>query len=710
MTTNSLKIGTVLSDGNKNYRAIGFSGSFVTLVEMDTSKILLTFLKFDDVMRSINAGEWSVIPEGEHSVVDVNSMSDKRKKDFYRYREIMNKIQDHFGPSYSGLLHNRKDHFLRDIAEEYSISNKTLLSRLRYYLQSGFDETVLIDNRTTRYNDSKYEYVGRKVRKVNGNNTQRLSEEDIAIFDKWVKRIRTRKYTVVKNAWKDMVDEDYHEVTIVDGEMKYQKKRENIPSYRVFLRYYTSQTTQEDRDLLKMSRREQRNNKRLLLSSSQTNVRYPGQVVEVDEVDINLSLISEIFNDQTVGRPNVYIMADVLTRVILAVGIAYNQNSYVGLTNLFVNLNDDKVAYCRKYGIEIDPADWPSNIIPDSIRCDRGSDFKSDDILEVCRKLSIERVLEPGATASMKGIVENINHLIQMKGVDLFKNVGLITKAYDSNHHEYAMLNLHEYTRILILLVIAHNKSAMKNYKLSKDLIAAGVEPSPASLWHYYCENGENPMPIQNRDSYLVHLMKEDDAKVDRAGVHFLGRSYISDPDKDPVLRNMMYEQQNKKAKIRILYDPRIMDSIYRIEGSKLIEMYMNPNKPENKGFEGMSEQEVRFFNKVEASTKRAAEAQADEVDIVTRRMAKQMIIESQKPTLPSTKGIRDHRAIEKTAAAQENYGIKGRLSDETLVGTTVPDNAVKTETPIQNVIAPTVDEPDDQNVDDIADDFMDVL
>ena len=71
---------------------------------------------------------------------------------------------------------------------------------------------------------------------------------------------------------------------------------------------------------------EQRNNKRLLNSSSMTGVSYPGELVEIDEFDDIISLVSKDNPDQTVGRPNVYAMIDVLTRVIIGVGVAFNQN------------------------------------------------------------------------------------------------------------------------------------------------------------------------------------------------------------------------------------------------------------------------------------------------------------------------------------------------------------------------------------------------
>ena len=129
----------------------------------------------------------------------------------------------------------------------------------------------------------------------------------------------------------------------------------------------------EENDAIKTSRQEQRNNKRLLLSDNLKGVTGPWDCVEMDEVEVDLSLVSVDDPKRVVGRPVVYVMLDLYTRLIVAVSIGFDNNSVLGFTNCLMNLADDKVEYCKKYGLTITENIWPSGYLPKRIRCDRGA-------------------------------------------------------------------------------------------------------------------------------------------------------------------------------------------------------------------------------------------------------------------------------------------------------------------------------------------------
>src|SRR5699024_5160237 len=64
------------------------------------------------------------------------------------------------------------------------------------------------------------------------------------------------------------------------------------PTLKQFLNYTRVRVPQEEIDKAKTSAREQRNNKRLLLSDNLQGVMGPGDLWEVDECEIDLSLVS----------------------------------------------------------------------------------------------------------------------------------------------------------------------------------------------------------------------------------------------------------------------------------------------------------------------------------------------------------------------------------------------------------------------------------
>jgi len=655
-----IKPGLVLKNESGRYRILGAKEGTVALCQLDIAKLHLLWIKDDEIFNNVSSGKWELSECESSYTLDLSTLSDEIRSNYERNCRVMHSVQRYYGPLYDHLKHDRKNHYAAMLIEENGYKPSVFWKFVNRYLQSGFDDTSLLDKRAVRYAVDNYVTINGKVRKVYAGNRQRLSEEDLSNMKKYFDEYKNSRYVSYRDAYHDMVNECYRQRTVI-GETTTYSLLDKRPSEQQFIRYCKSQLTDEQKDQISMKQREIRNNKRILKSSSMTGVAYAGQVVEVDEFDSSVSLVSESDPSITVGRANVYMMIDVLSRVILAVGVAFNQNAYIGLSNMMINLAEDKVEYCARYGLVISPDAWPSGIIPERIRTDRGADFKGEDFKKVCISVGMERNLEPPATGSMKGIIENSFKNIQTDERSLFENYGLITKDYDSNHHRQAMLNIKQYTTVLLLLIIKHNQRAMVNYSLSADMIRAGVKPIPNKLWDYYCRKVQAPMPIRNRNDFLMKLMKDGKATIDRKGVHFLQRTYFP-VETDAVLENQMYQQQGRKASIDIKYDPRLMDDIYLVRNGKLIVLAMSRDKPENKGFFGLSEQGIVDLNKMHRAIVQESKLHNDQVDADTRLYAKTAIADAHTDLLPSSTDLRKNRKEEKVTVAQENYSLADKL------------------------------------------------
>lgn len=655
-----IKPGLVLTIGAEQYRILGFLNGVVALCQMETSAIKLKWINDEEIFEKVRADVWK-LKDGESTyTVEIKYLTDEAKSKYERDCRVMDELQLYYGPLYKNLLHDRKDHYATALIADNGYTAPVFWRTVRRYLQSGFDKTSLLDKRAIRYAVDSYISVNGKVRMADHGNHQRVTNDDLANMKKYFDAYKASKYLSYRDAYLDMVNTCYRERTVV-GDTTVFSLLKDRPSEQQFRRYCKSQLTTEQMDEIVMKKREIRNNKRLLKSSSMTNVAYAGQVVEVDEFDSSVSLVSEADPSITVGRANVYMMIDVLSRVILAVGIAFDQNSYIGLSNMLINLAEDKADYCARYGLQIKPEVWPSGIIPERIRTDRGADFKGDDFKNVCMKVGMERNLEPPATGSMKGIIENSFKNIQIDERSLFENYGLITKDYDSEHHRQAMLNIKQYTKVLLVLIIKHNQRAMEKYPMSAGMLREGIKPIPYAIWEYYCRNVQAPMPIRNRNDFLMKLMKEGRASVDRKGVHFLKRTYFP-VEQDAVLENQMYEQQGKKAYIEIKYDPRSMNEIYVVRNGKLIVLTMSKDKPENNGFFDLSERGVQDLNVKNLILLRESKQYNEQIDADARLYAQTAIADAHTDILPSAKNLRQNRREEKTGVAKENYSIADKL------------------------------------------------
>lgn len=666
----TFRIGDIIYDksGDKKYRIVA-TGKETTLVQMEINKFNIGVYSTSDLYKKCLKDELTFVNEEQETIVaDISQMSDSVLEQFSKDKKVCEMIRSHFAPSYSRMVHNKKDSFISDCEKEYGYTKMTLLKKLRSYFQSGFNEASLIDKRSLRYQQNEYTTENGSIKKKKSCE-QRLTDEDKKNFEKYFNQYKNSKYTRMIDAYRDMLNDCYriiieHE----DGSITYGGLSEKTPSLRQFRKYIHDNLTPQQEDAIVMKKRDIRNNKRLLTGSASTGVSYPGECVEIDEVDMPVSLVSRYDPNQTVGRANVYMMIDVLTHIILCVGVAYNQNSYVGLTNMFINMCDDKVKYCESYGLTIKEEDWPSGIIPARIRCDQGSDFKGEDIYKVCQQLNIERNLEPVATGSMKSLIENSFHLIQQQQRSVFEGIGLITKDWGSKHHKEAMLNIDQFTKSLIVLIVCHNKHAMKNYSLTPEQLTAGVKARPVDLWKYYCENVQAPMPISNKEQYLIALMKTGKAYYDKQGVHYLGRTYSVDKDEAADLYVEMYVNQSKRTSIDVKYDPRNMNNLYWINNSQFITFKLNPRKKENIGYENLTEQEIIEFKKKRAELDKKEDDFNNLLYADARSNMKAVVNESYTETLPSDKDMRLARKDEKSAVAQSEYDIASRLGIDTTV------------------------------------------
>ena len=76
----------------------------------------------------------------------------------------------------------------------------------------------------------------------------------------------------------------------------------------------------------------------MLVSDNLLNVHGPGDLFEMDEVEMDVSIVSEVDPTKVIGRPIIHAMVDVYSRMITAVSVSLENNSVLGFTNCLLNL------------------------------------------------------------------------------------------------------------------------------------------------------------------------------------------------------------------------------------------------------------------------------------------------------------------------------------------------------------------------------------
>lgn len=413
--------------------------------------------------------------------------------------------------------------------------------------------------------------------------------------------------------------------------------------------------------MIKTSSTEQRNDKRLIVSDSLNGVYGPGDMVEIDACEVDISLVSSIDKNKTIGRPIVYFMIDVYTRIILAVSVAFDNNSILGVTNLFINLSDDKKKYCSKYGIEYDNDKiWPSNIIPRRLRVDRGSEFKSKEFDRICNELGIEKQLVSGGSGSLKGTVEQSFHKMHSKQNVHLEDFGLIEKRHDSKHHIEATLNINQYTKMVINFVLTHNQQYNEGYPLTKEMIENNVKPIPSLLWEFGIKKYGNPRPIPIIEQYLYTLMTPINASISRKGISYKDLYYFSIEDKS--LYKEMFNAGNKKVPFKARIDKRDVSQIYYIRDNQLIVAPLNEALAGNADYKGYTMKEYEDFRKYRKKLNAEGRIHNEELSALNYAINEGVVDSAKKTFYSDKKDMRVNREIEKQIVSSEGK-ISTRLN-----------------------------------------------
>lgn len=608
MSTASLSVNDILRSDDCEYLILYIKNEMVVAIEREITKLSINYLPPNYVRDGLMDGSLKNMGPPTGSVFDIESVPENARIRYNNYKDMVQEVEEAYGPTFIDICGKGSKPIAKKIIDKHKITPKTFWKIIRQYLQSGKDPASLLDSRSKKSKKeiTKYHYktkTGAKGYKEVEQSRVIVDEKIELQFELALNNYKKGRQMTLTGAFQDMKNKYYITQTEVDGVLVWNYLPvEQTPTYRQFYHYVTKYMTKEEKEILKTSKAEVRNNKRLLLSDSMKNIHDPGDMVEIDAMETDVSLVSMLNREQTIGRAILYCMIDVFTRTILAISVSFENNSVKGVTNLLLNLCDDKVEYARKYGIEFDPSLWPSGIIPRRVRADRGAEFRSDRLAEIFKELGIERELVSPKTGAFKGVVEQEFKQMQLNQNSLLENQGLIEKRYDSNHHREATLTINEFTALCINFVLAHNQKALQYFRPNKKMLDAGVEYIPVKLWEYGCKIYGSPRPIPNRELFIWSLLTPASASVSRKGVYFEGHHYLNLADDE--LSHLMFSLGNKRKKMEIRYDPRDLGSIYYLKNDQLMRMSLAKDKFENEGFEMMGYTDRKEYLKAERISK----------------------------------------------------------------------------------------------------------
>ena len=462
------------------------------------------------------------------------------------------------------------------------IAKKTIYGYLRKYWQRGKTKNSLLPDysnsggkgKARKASDSIKRGRPRKYKKVaeigEGIN---ITEEDRKIFRIAISKFyNNRKGNFLTTAYELML-KDYYSKEIVYDDRGVRKSvlipPGNRPTIRQF-RYWYDKEHKQDIKKTVSSRRGSRAfalQHRAITGTSKQETIGPGSRYQIDATIADVYLVSKYNRDWIIGRPVVYLIIDVFSRMITGVYVGLEGPSWLGMMMALVNAATDKVKYCAEYEIEITPEQWQVHHVPEVILGDRG-ELAGKNVETSINNLGIRIENAAPYRGDQKGIVER--HFKIMHGkvkpfIPGYVDVDF-TQRGGKDYRLDGKLTLDEFTRAIIFLILEHNNNHYLNdYQRDTEMIVDDVETIPTNLWQWGIANRSGRLKTFPEDIVKLNLMPSGRATITAKGIKLNKLYYTCEKAR----REQWFERarsgtlgKNDKY-LDISYDPRQPEYIY---------------------------------------------------------------------------------------------------------------------------------------------------
>lgn len=472
-----------------------------------------------------------------------------------------------------------------EAAENFQISDVTIYKYLRKYWQGGkIIESMICDKnkcggKGKERSSSNSKKLGRpnKIVRIAKLNSRKdiidkysgvnLTEEDKEKFRKAYQRYYLNsKGTSLSMAYELMIKDFYFTIEEENGELiKKNKPVFEIPTESSFRSYYYNKYRDIETETRKrLGDKAFERNHRALKSNSFYWSFGPGAVAQIDATETGVYLVNRIVRNQGVGKPTIYFVPDVFSTMICGVCVMVGPPSWDGASSAIYNCVEDKVEFCKQFGLSIDKNKWPNSTLPSKIMADNGelAALLPEPIIS---HLGIRLENAASWRGDQKGLVEN-DFCVYERRIKPFLE-SMVHKSYRERGERDpkldAQLDIEEYTRIVLRTVIHHNNKEMPNYPLSRAMIEDSVYPTPVNIWNWGVKHMSGNLRKLPEEYIKLNLMRRGVATVTERGIRF-GETYY-DCEKAN-LENWYVNARRKGYKtLNVCFDHRNMNKIYII-------------------------------------------------------------------------------------------------------------------------------------------------
>lgn len=654
-------------------RVLYNDGTFIVVINIFSKKGVPEIKSYDELGGAFSNASFRLLEKDPFSslLIPESEIQEKHKK---RRDDSWKLIQSLVEDSSLGIFNPRiRGRLISETARKNNKDIKTIYRLLEKFWKGGMVKNALLPrfkncggrgkSKIAKSPTTKLGRWSSLSKNLGENQGIPITDEIKSYFRRGLKRFyNNQKRKSLRLTYQLVLETFFHKGFEFKGDIKVKilPPTNELPTFNQFRYYYE---TEYKNPISETKSRQGEINFQLkyreILGNSTDMAFGPASLYQIDATIVDLYLVSSFDRTRIIGRPVLYLVVDVFSRMIVGMSVLLEGPSWLGAMLALDCAMSDKVSFCAEYGIEISPEQWNCHHLPKAILADRG-EFEGYNADTLVAALGIIVHNTSPYRADLKAIVERQFRILNEKFVHFVP--GAVIKHRERGEKDYrldAVLTINEFRALMIAHILNHNHSRyLKHYHKDEFMIADKVERFPIDLWNWGIQNRTGYLRTLPRNVLRMNLLPRKEISVTSQGLHFERELYYSC---DPLLEAglMMRKRGRKSPKVTVAYDPRTTDYIY-LPSSDNREVTICPLTASAKTFLGRDLQETQFyFNEEtqyeELSKTRQIQSQAQfhaiDAHITKNAVAKAteaLEVAGNLPNVYRTQGIRANRKMER--------------------------------------------------------------
>lgn len=515
--------------------------------------------------------------------------------------ELPTRVPEIFDPALRGPLVTER--------EQQGFSRSAIYKHLRRFWVGGQTPAALLGNYHECGRTEEQVTAGRGAKSQFDHGTYQITQKDCEAMRDVIERLYLKDSRLkITHAFQRLLEGHYQGA---DGNGKLfilpHGERPSPKQFEYFLRkHYSLEHRLRKREGDKDFERDHR----AILDTILSRCQGVGHQYEADATIADVYLVAKDDRRKIVGKPTLYFIIDRKSRLIVGWYVGLENSSWVCAMQALLTVSMDKRAICERYGVKYEPTDWPAHqVFPGELISDRELLQHASD--QIADELVTRIVNLPAQRPDHKPIVETQFKLTRMRlqdgtpGMDPPENA---TRRMGRHYEKDACLTLDEFVAIILLAIIEHNRTPMREYELSLPELTDGVEPSPIGIWNHNIVTRAGALTRYPEERVRLALLPRGEATVSEDGIFFKG-CYYTCPE--AIERGWFVAARKRRFKVMVSYDGRLVDSLYvhNTEGPRQrAEVYTCTLTPRSQKSAGLSFAEVHAYEQFRAEMKPSIE------------------------------------------------------------------------------------------------------